>query len=189
MVAHDPSSPTGAFFVADFWVSLCALLNIKISLSSGNHPQTNGMAEATNKNIEPLLRLLTSSTHEDWFDILPIAEFSYNSTPKRSIGNLSPFQVVYGKNPASIFLLSPTRWFLHLVPSPTNGLKSIYLLKNISLLLVTKWQSKPTNQELLFPLFLLTIWSTSQQKISITFVLNLIKNSSARLKLLKLYPL
>ena len=93
-------SDRGVTFVADFWVSLCALLNIKISLSSGNHPQTNGMAEATNKNIEPLLRLLTSSTHEDWFDILPIAEFSYNSTPKRSIGNLSPFQVVYGKNPA-----------------------------------------------------------------------------------------
>jgi len=94
------TSDKGVTFVADFWVSLCALLNIKISLSSGNHPQTNGMAEATNKNIEPLLRLLTSSTHEDWFDILPIAEFSYNSTPKRSIGNLSPFQVVYGKNPA-----------------------------------------------------------------------------------------
>src|SRR3989338_1692351 len=93
------------------------------------------------------------------------------------------------KIPLSIFLLSPTRWFLHLVPSPTNGLKSIYLIKNISLLLVTKWQSKPTNQELLFPLFPLTIWSTSQQKISITSVLNLIKNSLVRLKLLKLYPL
>ena len=110
-------SDRGVTFVAEFWKALCVRLNIKVSLSSGNHPQTNGMAESTNKNIEPLLRILTSTTHDDWFHILPIAEFSYNSAPKRSIGNLSPFQVVYGKNPA--FNL-PT--FTHSDISPSDSL-------------------------------------------------------------------
>ena len=43
---------------------------------------------------------------KNWEDILPLAEFSYNSSIHRSI-NTSPFEAVYGSTPSSILDLAP----------------------------------------------------------------------------------
>jgi hypothetical protein len=97
-------SDRGPTFISKFWRSLCALLKIKLKFSSGFHPQTNGQAENANALIAQLLRTLVSDTQTDWVDMLPIAEFQFNSKIS-SATSLSPFQVIYGCNPS--FSLPP----------------------------------------------------------------------------------
>jgi hypothetical protein len=54
-----------------------------------------------NRSLGDLLRSLVTEHHNQWDHILPHAEFSYNDSINRSIGQ-SPFQVVYGMQPRGI---------------------------------------------------------------------------------------
>lgn len=47
--------------------------------------------------------MFASETQENWLELLPFAEFTYNNTVHSSTG-LSPFYIVYGENP---------RWTMH----------------------------------------------------------------------------
>jgi len=57
-----------------------------------------------------LLRALVKKNIKEWDELLSHAEFAFNRVPSKSTG-LSPFQVVYGKNP---------RTPLDLIPIPTS---------------------------------------------------------------------
>jgi hypothetical protein len=48
-----------------------------------------------NRILGDLLRSLVTEHHNSWDNILPQAEFAYNDSVNRNIGQ-SPFQVVYG---------------------------------------------------------------------------------------------
>jgi hypothetical protein len=54
-----------------------------------------------NINLGDLLRSLVTEHHSQWDNILPQAEFAYNNSVNRSIGQ-SPFQIVYGMQPRGI---------------------------------------------------------------------------------------
>ena len=91
-------SDRGSQFTSDFWNRLCSLLNIKHSFSTANHPQTDGQTERVNSILEQYLRCFINEKQNNWFDLLPFAEFSYNNTLQQSI-NQSPFFANYGFNP------------------------------------------------------------------------------------------
>ena len=91
-------SDRGSQFTSEFWNRLCKLLNIDHSLSTANHPQTDGQTERVNGILEQYLRCFINERQNNWVDLLPFAEFSYNNTIHQSIQQ-TPFFANYGFNP------------------------------------------------------------------------------------------
>ena len=91
-------SDRGSQFTSEFWNRLCELLNIDHSLSTANHPQTDGQTERVNGILEQYLRCFINERQNNWVDLLPFAEFSYNNTLHQSIQQ-TPFFANYGFNP------------------------------------------------------------------------------------------
>ena len=52
-----------------------------------------------------LLRCFVRDKPKEWENVLPIAEFAYNSSTNRTTQH-SPFEIVYGMQPASVLDLS-----------------------------------------------------------------------------------
>jgi len=75
-------------------------------MSIAFHPQTDGQLEAVNKTITMYLRCLTGDRPRDWLDLLPWAEFCYNSAYHTTL-QTSPFQVVYGRPPPDLLPYAP----------------------------------------------------------------------------------
>jgi hypothetical protein len=54
-----------------------------------------------NKSLGNLLRSLVTEHYNQWNQILPHEEFSYNDSPNRSIGKRQ-FQILYGMQPRGV---------------------------------------------------------------------------------------
>ena len=81
-----------------FWQVLMDLLGIKAKLSTAFHPETDGQTERVNQTIEQYLRHYCSWKQDDWDELLPMAEFAYNSAKSETTG-ISPFEANYGMLP------------------------------------------------------------------------------------------
>jgi len=58
---------------------LYRLLGIQISSSIAWHPQTDGQTERINQELNQFLCLFVNEQQDDWYDLLPIAEFQHNN--------------------------------------------------------------------------------------------------------------
>ena len=86
-------------FTSDFWAALHRQLSTKLKMGTAYHPQTDGQSESTIKTLTTLLRAAVLHVGEqEWELSVPLIEFAYNSAPHSSTG-LSPFQVVYNRQP------------------------------------------------------------------------------------------
>jgi len=72
-------SDRGLQFVAAFVKELYRLLGIEAATSTAYHPQTDGPTERVNQELEQYLRLFVGERQDDWYTLLPLAEFSYNN--------------------------------------------------------------------------------------------------------------
>jgi len=61
------------------------------------HPQTNGQAEVSKRELKKILEKIVASTRKDWSIKLEDALWAYRTAYKTPI-DLSPFQLVYGKS-------------------------------------------------------------------------------------------
>jgi transposase InsO family protein len=73
-------SDRGPQFIATFTCELYKLLEIKLTLSTAYHPQTDGQTEYINEVIEGYLHTFTSRRQDNWDDLLPSGEFHYNNS-------------------------------------------------------------------------------------------------------------
>uniref|UniRef100_A0A8C5M5M4 Gypsy retrotransposon integrase-like protein 1 n=1 Tax=Leptobrachium leishanense TaxID=445787 RepID=A0A8C5M5M4_9ANUR len=89
----------GTQFTSHFWKAFCSSLQISVDLSTSYHPQSNGQTERTNQTLESYLRCYSSYQQNNWLELLPMAEFSYNSHTHEST-TFSPFFLTYGYHPA-----------------------------------------------------------------------------------------
>ncbi|XP_070048191.1 uncharacterized protein [Nicotiana tomentosiformis] len=69
-------------------------LLIKHKNSTAYMPQMNGAVEATNKNIEKILRKMVDN-HKQWHEKLPFALLRYSTTVRTST-EVTPYLLVYG---------------------------------------------------------------------------------------------
>ncbi|CAJ2677728.1 unnamed protein product [Trifolium pratense] len=69
---------------------------VKHKVASPYHPQTNGQAEVSNREIKKILEKTVSASRKDWSLKLDEALWAYRTAFKAPIG-LTPFQMVYGK--------------------------------------------------------------------------------------------
>jgi transposase InsO family protein len=72
-------SDRGSQFVADFTRELYRLLGIKLATSTAYHPQTDGQTERANQELEQYLRTFVNERQDDWDELLPLGEFTYNN--------------------------------------------------------------------------------------------------------------
>ncbi|KAG5716920.1 hypothetical protein E4T56_gene8539 [Termitomyces sp. T112] len=62
----DIVTDRGPLFVSHFWQSLCKALEIKTSLSTAYHPETDGQTEHVNQMLEQYLRLYVNYLQNNW---------------------------------------------------------------------------------------------------------------------------
>ena len=73
-------SDRDARFTGKFWRELMSLYGCELLFSVAFRPQTNGMAEFTNRTLKQLL--LCCAEEEGWEEQLPYLEMVYNSSPQ-----------------------------------------------------------------------------------------------------------
>jgi len=69
-------------------------VNHKVALSY--HPQTNGLAEVSNREIKTILEKTVNLNRKDWAHKLNDALWAYRTAYKTPLG-LSPYKLIYGK--------------------------------------------------------------------------------------------
>ncbi|GJU28606.1 ty3-gypsy retrotransposon protein [Tanacetum coccineum] len=92
-------------FTSTFWSHIFKLQDTSLQMSSAYHPQSDGQSKVLNKCLELYLRCFVSEQPKARVDYLPWAEYWYNSAFQTSI-SVTPFKVVYGRDPPSIITRS-----------------------------------------------------------------------------------
>ena len=92
---HTIITDNGAQFTSDSFKKFCKEWNITISLTSVAYPQSNGMAELTNRNIVRGLCTRLEGKAGTWADDLPYVLWSMRTTYKMATGQ-TPFLLTYG---------------------------------------------------------------------------------------------
>ena len=98
-------SDQGTLFTSEFWRTLTKLLGADHCLSTAFHPQTDGQTERQNATLEQYLRCYINHQQTNWADLLPLAEYVYNSSP-HAITRVALFFAYTGCNPV-LFELHP----------------------------------------------------------------------------------
>ena len=70
-------------WTSEFWKNLCEIIGIKRNLSTAFHPQSDGQTERLNQTLEQYLRTFINYDQDDWVQLLPLAEYAYNTSGKK----------------------------------------------------------------------------------------------------------
>ena len=85
-------------FTSRFWAELMGRLDVRLRKSTAFHPQTDGQTERVNQSLEQYLRQYCNYEQDNWYDLLPLAEYAYNNSATTAT-QISPFYVNYGFHP------------------------------------------------------------------------------------------
>jgi hypothetical protein len=85
-------------FTGAFWQEFWKGMGTRLSMSSSDHPQTDGQTERANRTIKQMLRAFVNDRQDDWDVLLPVLEFAYNDTVQASTGH-TPFFLNIGAHP------------------------------------------------------------------------------------------
>lgn len=115
-------------FMSAFWQTLWRRLGTKMNMSSGQHPETDGLTERINSIAIEIARAFCCFNGSDWVSQIPLIEFSYNSSKALGIEH-APFEVIYGYVPETppdlLFPMRPT------IPLSTDAQTKIQQMKDI----------------------------------------------------------
>nr|GEV77433.1 hypothetical protein [Tanacetum cinerariifolium] len=94
--------PARLFFEINFWCSLWAKTDTKLTRSTSFHPQTDGQTEVVNRTVVYLLIGYNARHQKTWDESIPFLQFEINHTV-RSSTNKAPSEVCLGFLPQSPF--------------------------------------------------------------------------------------
>ena len=85
-------------FTAKWFKDFCHYSGVQLSMSSGNHPETDGSTERVNRVVEEMVRCYIDYSQTNVYALLPDLQFAINDSPRSDTG-LSPFQMLRGVTP------------------------------------------------------------------------------------------
>ena len=89
-------SDEGTHFCNRQFEILLAKYEVKHKIALAYHPQTNGQAKVSNREIKLILEKIVSTSRKDWAVRLDDALWAYRTAFKTPLG-MSPFKLIYGK--------------------------------------------------------------------------------------------
>ena len=90
-------SDGGSHFISKIFKNLLTKYGVRHRAVTPYHPQTNGQAEISNREIKQILEKTVSVSRKDWSLKLNDALWAYRTAYKTPIGT-TPFKLVYGKS-------------------------------------------------------------------------------------------
>ncbi|KAJ4760216.1 Pol-polyprotein [Rhynchospora pubera] len=94
-IPHTFISDNGTQFTGAPFQDFCKGLGIRSCTSSVCHPQSNGLAEVSNRTILEGLKRKIEGSKNTWPEYLDEILWAYRTTPRSSAGR-SPFSMIYG---------------------------------------------------------------------------------------------
>src|SRR6266511_1115200 len=84
------TSNRGSEFISHFFCSLGTALGMKLHFTLGYHPEGDGQTKWVNQTLKQYLCTYCNYQHDNWSELLPLAEFAYNNMPSETT-SVSPF--------------------------------------------------------------------------------------------------
>jgi len=110
-------------FVASFTKELYRLLGIQLSSSTAWYPQMDGQTECVNQELNQFLHLFVNERQNNWYNLLPIAEFQHNNYVHSAMQQ-PPFLLNTGRIPRMGFEPSQVPSGLETINEFTERMKS-----------------------------------------------------------------
>ena len=104
----DFVSDRDKLFMSHFWKALFQLTGVKLKMSSGYHPKTDGSSEWTNKTDNQAIHFHVKRNQKGWVCALTRIHFCIMNTINASTG-YSGFQLHLGRSPHIIPPIVPSR--------------------------------------------------------------------------------
>ena len=88
-------SDRGTNFTSDLFNQTLKELNVKHTLASPYHPESQGALERNHQTLKSLIKKFCVETGKDWDDSIDLLLFTIREVPNESLG-ISPFEMLFG---------------------------------------------------------------------------------------------
>lgn len=117
-IPKDIQTDRGSNFTSNLFAAVLKELNVKHSMSSAYHPESQGVLERWHQTFKTMLRKFCLEGDSQWDEGIPFLLFAIREAPQESLG-VSPFEMLYGRVLRGPLALVRDEWIKSPCPDQT----------------------------------------------------------------------